>query len=127
MYKRQELGVADEVLEIPGLNTAMLVALGENDVKTVEDLADCATDDLAGWSERQEKETIRHNGFLDGFGLTRPQIEDLILAARVKAGWIDEAELVEEEADVEGEGEAGAEPETPGAGEAPAVDDASAS
>jgi N utilization substance protein A len=125
--KRKELGVADELMEVPGLNTAMLVALGENGVKTVEDFADCATDDLAGWSERQEKETIRHNGFLDGFGLTRPQIEDLILAARVKAGWIDEADLVEEEAEVEGETEAGAELETSEAGEAPAADDASAS
>ena len=37
---------------MPGLTTAMLVALGENDVKTVEDLADCATDDLVGWNEQ---------------------------------------------------------------------------
>ena len=92
--KRKELGVAGRLLRARGLNTAMLVALGENDVKTVEDLADCATDDLAGWSERKDKETTRHAGFLDGFGLTRPQCEDLILAARVKAGWIDEADLV---------------------------------
>jgi N utilization substance protein A len=95
--KRKELGVADDLLELEGLNTAMLVALGENDVKSVEDLADCATDDLAGWTERQDKETTRHAGFLDGFGLTRAQCEDLILAARVKAGWIDEADLLPEE------------------------------
>jgi N utilization substance protein A len=86
----------------------MLVTLGENNIKTVEDLADCATDDLAGWSERQEKETVRHDGVLDGFGLTRSQIEDLILAARVKAGWIDEADLApppppEDEAEAEAE------------------------
>ena len=36
-------------------------------------------------------------GLLDGFGLTRAQCEDLILAARVKAGWIDEADLLPEE------------------------------
>jgi len=128
--KRKELGVADELMEIPGLNTAMLVALGENEVKTVEDLADCATDDLAGWSERQEKETTRHAGFLDGFGVTRPQCEDLILAARVKAGWIEEADLLhpEEEAAGEGEAEAGAEAGAEAeAGEAPAADDAPAS
>ena len=79
----------------------MLVALGENDVKTVEDVADCATDDLAGWTERQDKELTRYPGFLDKFGLTRPQCEDLILAARVKAGWIDEADLVSEEPEEE--------------------------
>ena len=95
--KRKELGVADDLLELEGLSTAMLVALGENDVKTVEDLADCATDDLAGWTERQDKETTRHAGFLDGFGMTRAQCEDLILAARVKAGWINEADLLPEE------------------------------
>ncbi|MHA1518323.1 MAG: transcription termination factor NusA [Alphaproteobacteria bacterium] len=132
--KRKELGVADELLEVPGLNTAMLVVLGENDVKTIEDLADCATDDLAGWNERQEKETTHYNGFLEGFGLSRTQCEDLILAARVKAGWIDEADLVAEEEPTEGneevegntdsESEGETETET---GERPAEDDASES
>lgn len=101
--KRKELGVSDDLLQLEGLNMAMLVALGENDVKSVEDLADCATDDLAGWTERQDKETTRHAGFLDGFGLTRPQCEDLILAARVKAGWIDEADLIADEPEAEAE------------------------
>jgi N utilization substance protein A len=73
-----------------------MVTLGENGIKTVEDLADCATDDLAGWSERKEKETIRHDGILDGFGLTKNQVEELILAARIKAGWINEADLAPE-------------------------------
>ena len=99
--KRKELGVSDDLLQLDGLNTAMLVALGENEVKTVEDVADCATDDLAGWTERQDKETTRFPGFLDKFGLTRPQCEDLILAARVKAGWIDEADLVPDEPEEE--------------------------
>lgn len=130
--KRKALGVTDELLEVPGLTTAMLVALGENGVKTVEDLADCATDDLAGWSERQDKETIRHGGFLDGFGVSRPQCEDLILAARVKAGWIDAADLAAPEEETEGETDAEAEAYTEAgteaqAGEAPAADDATAS
>jgi N utilization substance protein A len=103
--KRKALGVADELLEVPGVTTAMLVTLGENNIKTVEDLADCATDDLAGWSERKDKETTRHEGILDGFGLTKTQVEDLILAARIKAGWITEADLAPEPA----EGEEGAE------------------
>src|SRR5512147_2603483 len=84
--KRKTLGVADEVATIPGLTTAMLVALGEKNVKTVEDVADCATDDLLGWNERKDKETIHHEGILDGFNLSKQEIEDLILAARVKAG-----------------------------------------
>jgi N utilization substance protein A len=94
----------------------MLVTLGESNIKTVEDLADCATDDLAGWNERKEKEkeTIRHDGILDGSGLTRAQIEELILAARVKAGWIDEADLAEEPAEAEGEDAEGSDADTEG-------------
>ncbi len=91
--KRKALGVADQLAEVPGITTAMLVTLGENGIKTVEDLADCATDDLAGWSERKDKETIRHEGVLDSFGLSKDQVEDVILAARVKAGWIKESDL----------------------------------
>jgi N utilization substance protein A len=101
--KRKALGVADELSEVPGVTTAMMVTLGEICIKTIEDLADCATDDLAGWSERKDKETIRHDGILDGFGLSKAQVEELILAARVKAGWITEADLAPEPEEVEDE------------------------
>ena len=67
----------------------MLVALGENDVKSIEDLAGCATDDLVGWVERKDGETVRHPGYLDTFSLTREEAEAIIVAARVKAGWIE--------------------------------------
>jgi transcription termination/antitermination protein NusA len=91
--KRIELGVADEVREVPGVTTRMMVALGENGIKTVEDLAGCATDDLAGWTERKDGEAKREPGFLDGFELTREDCEQIIMQARVKAGWISEADL----------------------------------
>src|SRR6187399_2315284 len=38
--RRKELGVEDQLREIDGITTPMLVALGENGVKTVEDFAD---------------------------------------------------------------------------------------
>ena len=91
--KRQELGVEDALKEIPGVTTAMLVKLGENGVKTIEDLAGCATDDLFGWSERKDGEVTRYPGFLDGFDLSRDETEALIMQARVKAGWIKEEDL----------------------------------
>ena len=83
----------------------MLVALGENGVKTVEDLADCATDDLTGWTERKKEkdaEAIRHKGFLDGFEVDRKAAEDMIMGARVLAGWIKAEDLAEPEAELEG-------------------------
>jgi len=91
--KRRELGVEDAVKEVPGVTTRMLVAFGENGIKSVEDLAGCATDEISGWSERKEGETIRHPGILDGFELTREDAEAIIMQARVKAGWIDAADL----------------------------------
>jgi N utilization substance protein A len=91
---RRELGVADDLKEIPGITTAMLVKLGENDIKTVEDLAGCATDDLVGWSERKDGELTRNPGILDGFDVSREEAEALIMQARVKAGWIKEEDLV---------------------------------
>lgn len=93
--KRQTLGVLDELREIDGMTTPLMVALGQNDVKTIEDLAGCATDDLAGWTERKDGQNVRQAGFLDGFELSRDDCETMIMAARVKAGWI-EAPSVEE-------------------------------
>ncbi|MFY8153234.1 MAG: helix-hairpin-helix domain-containing protein, partial [Hyphomicrobiales bacterium] len=87
--KRVALGVADDLKGLDGLTTSMLVALGENDVKSVEDLAGCATDDLVGWTEKKDGETTRHAGYLDSFGLTREEAEAIIMAARVRAGWIE--------------------------------------
>jgi len=91
--KRRELGVEDALKEVPGVTSRMLVAFGENGVKSVEDLAGCATDEVSGWSERKDGETIRHPGILDGFELTREDAEAIIMQARVKAGWVDAADL----------------------------------
>src|SRR5437763_3304225 len=91
--KRTELGVDDAVREVPGVTTKMMVALGENGVKTVEDLAGCATDDLAGWTARKDGETKHEAGFLDGFELSREECEAMIMQARLKAGWVTEADL----------------------------------
>ena len=91
--KRIELGVEDAVKDVPGVTTKILVALGENGVKTVEDLAGCATDDLTGWTERKDGESKHEPGFLDGLDVSREDAEAMIMQARVKAGWVTEAEL----------------------------------
>src|SRR5712691_10094825 len=91
--KRIDLGVEDAVKDVPGVTTRMLVAFGENGVKTVEDLAGCATDDLTGWTERKDGEAKHEPGFLDGLNVSREDAEAMIMQARVKAGWVTEAEL----------------------------------
>ncbi len=97
--KRRELGVEDTVKEVPGLSNAMLVALGSDDVKTLEDLAGCATDDLIGYVERVDGETRREPGILDDFDLSREEAEAIVVAARLKAGWITEADLAAAQAE----------------------------
>jgi N utilization substance protein A len=95
--KRKELGVADDVLEVEGITSAMAVALGEAGVKSLEDLAGCATDDLLGYYEvNKEKERVRIPGALEGFNLTNEDANAIVMKARVKMGWIEE--LPEEEA-----------------------------
>jgi N utilization substance protein A len=107
--KRKALGVADELAEVAGVTSAMLVAFGENDIKTVEDLAGCATDDLIGWSEKKGGETVHIPGFLANIAISREEAEAIVVAARVKAGWIDEPPAPEpEEAEGEAEGDADA-------------------
>src|SRR3954449_5404079 len=93
--KRKELGVEDAVKDVPGVTTAMLVKFGEGGIKTVEDLAGCATDDLVGWTERKDGESKREPGILDGYEISREDAEAMIMQARVKAGWITEADLAQ--------------------------------
>ena len=86
--RRKELGVADELKGIPGLTTLMLVAFGEQGIKTMEDLAGCATDDLCGWTEDTSERLTRHEGVLHRFNVSRRECDAMILHARVEAGWI---------------------------------------
>jgi transcription termination/antitermination protein NusA len=97
--KRKSLGVSDELLAMDGLNPTLVVALGEAGIKTIEDLADCATDDLIGWNERKDGTTTKHPGAFTGQDISAADAQNLIMAARVKMGWIE------------------AEPETPAAEE----------
>ena len=107
--KRTELGVEDGVLEVPGVTLAIAVALGEGGVKTVEDLADLATDEVRGGYEVQNGERVKVAGVLESFNLSQEDAEMLILQARVAAGWIDASELPqpEPEPEYEDDGEEG--------------------
>jgi N utilization substance protein A len=101
--KRRELGVEDEVAAIEGLTPAMLVKLGQNDIKTLEDFAGCASDDLLGYVENKGSERVRVPGALEGFDLSAEEINDLIMKSRVKAGWVKEEDLVKPQSETAGE------------------------
>ena len=91
------LGIADDLLEVEDLSLKMIVALGENDVKTLEDFAYCSSDDLLGWDEIVEGEKKREEGILEGFDISMSQANELIMSARVRLGIIPEEDEVIED------------------------------
>jgi transcription termination/antitermination protein NusA len=104
--ERTSLGVEDAVGELPGVTTVMMVAFGRDDAKTVDDVAGYATDELVGWSERTEGETVWHTGILSDHDISRQEAETLVMAARIAAGWVTEEDLAgpsEEDEDTDGE------------------------
>jgi transcription termination/antitermination protein NusA len=123
--RRRELGVEDDLVKVAGVNSQIMVRLGENELKTVEDLAGCTTDDLVGWTERKKEkgaEPVRHKGVLDGFELGRKEAEDMILSARLVAGWLKPEDLIQPEPEGDGEGAEAAEEASADGGEASASD-----
>lgn len=108
---RKKSGVEDTVLEIEGVTLAMSVIFGQNDIKTVEDVAGLVPDDLLGWDEMKDGETVHEQGMIEHMGMAPEDAQMLIMQARVKAGWIDASALEapeEEETDEEGEESSGA-------------------
>ena len=99
--RRKELGVEDELTRLAGLTPSMLVALGEAEIKTVENFADLASDELVFGEE----------AILREFGLSMEEANEMIMAARVAVGWFTAEELAAaREAEEAGEEEALAEP-----------------
>lgn len=92
--RRRELGVSDDLAEL-GLNAQMMAAVGEDGVKTMEDFAGYAADEL----------TSPEDGVLKAFNIAEEDAEAVIMEARRRVGWITVEEEVEEtEAEtVEGE------------------------
>jgi N utilization substance protein A len=95
--KRLALGVADELREISGVTTAMMVAAGEDGVKTIEDFAGYAVDDLVGWREKKDGAVKVFEGVFSKFGTTRAEAEEMVVSARTLAGWMDDGEDAAEE------------------------------
>ncbi len=88
--KRKELGVTDEVAEMEGVTPQMAVKFGENEVKTIDDLAGLVPDDLVGWKEPGPDGKPKFMaGLLEKNDMSREDAELFILKARVVAGWVE--------------------------------------
>ena len=96
---RQALGVEDALAELPHLTEAMLVTLGKAGIKTLDDLADLATDELVERKRRDEGRRNRTNtteargGVLSDYALSEEQGNEIIMAAR--AHWFADEETAD--------------------------------
>ena len=88
--KRKDLGVSDDIEQIDGMTLNMLVVLGENKVKSLDDFADFSTDELYGWVDKTDLGSKKQKGLFSDFDISREAIEKMILDARLKLGWIEE-------------------------------------
>ncbi|AHA27546.1 transcription termination factor NusA [Candidatus Liberibacter americanus] len=86
--KLDELGVSEELCEIPYMTPKIRVLLGENGIKNMEDLAGCSVDDLVGWVEVKDGKAKKFEGFLSSLDIIEDKAEDMIMHARYKVGWI---------------------------------------
>lgn len=90
--ERRALGVEDSIAEMPHLTEAMLVTLGQNGIKTLDDLADLATDELIAKprtdARRKPGAPEPKGGVLAKYGLNEQQGNEIIMAAR--AHWFEE-------------------------------------
>ncbi len=88
--KRKELGVSDEVANMEGVTPAMAVKFGQNDVRSIDDLAGLVPDDLVGWKEPGPDGKPKFvPGLLEKGEMSRDDAELFILKARVAAGWVE--------------------------------------
>ncbi len=87
--KRKAFGVEDGLLAIEGVTLPVAVALGQGEIKSVEDLAGLVPDDLRGWFETKDGERVREAGILETFSMDPADAEALIMRARIAMGWVE--------------------------------------
>lgn len=89
-----EFGVFDEFCLIDGVIIVMMVVLGKDDIKMMEDFVGCVVDDFVGWIECKDGEIKWFEGFLFGFDLLWVEVENMVMMVCLVVGWIIEEELV---------------------------------
>ena len=89
--KRRELGVEDEVMELDSMTPAFAVKLGQEGVKTVEDVAGLVPDDITGFREPgPDGKPVWVEGILKKGEMRKDDAQMFIMKARVIAGWIEQ-------------------------------------
>ena len=99
MKRARELGLQDSLAEFGGLSAKMLETLAEEGIFTLDELAVCADWELAGGFTVVDGKRQKDDGILEKYEVTLDEAKRLVMEARVAAGIVDPADLVEEEPD----------------------------
>ncbi len=80
----KDFGLDSELISHEGLTPGMLVTLGEQNILTLTDFADLASDELTGGYDVVKGERIKIKGYLEDFALSKQEADNLIMSAREK-------------------------------------------
>ena len=78
----KNLGLDNNLIELPGLTPGMLVTLGEQKILSLTEFADLASDELTGTYDIVNGEKVKIKGYLEDFALTKKEADNLIMTAR---------------------------------------------
>ena len=81
----------------------MVLALAEDDVKTLEDFATCADWELAGGWTTVDGARVKDEGLLEKFDVSLEEAQNMVMTARVMLGWVDPADLEPATAEADGD------------------------
>ncbi len=101
----REMGVDDSLFGFEGLTPEMILALAEDDVKSLEDFATCADWELAGGWTTVDGQRVKDDGILEKFDVSLEDAQTFVMDARIQLGWVDPADLITEEEGEEVEGD----------------------
>lgn len=94
--RRKEMGVEEEMREMKGMKKEMMVEVGEEGVKKMEDLEGYEVEDMVGWRERKDGEKIKNSGVMKKLEIQSVDEEKMVMEERLKEGWIKEEEMDED-------------------------------
>ena len=99
------LGAEDSLVDFEGLTPQMIEALAKDGVKTLEDFATCADWELAGGWTTVDGERVKDDGLLEPYDVSLEEAQNLVMTARIMLGWVDPAELEQDEPEDDAEAE----------------------
>ena len=93
LEEAKALGVEQSLIDYKGLTPQMLVALANDDVKTLDVFATLADWEIAGGYTTVDGQRVKDNGVLEPFDVGLEEAQEMVMTARIMLGWVTQEEL----------------------------------